>query len=147
MLKDAVFPCIATGWALNHVKRPLSPAVTTEPAERHFLRGGGEMGALIRAHEWGATPIGPPTPWPESLRTAVGILLNSGYPMYLAWGDGFTQIYNEAYRPIRQGEGRRSQGREPDCTAAGPTNPKAKPARISKGAGQDYRHCTWQRLG
>ena len=25
-----------------------------------FLRGGGEMGALIRAHDWAATPLGAP---------------------------------------------------------------------------------------
>ena len=45
-------------------------------------------------------PLGEPQLWPQSLKTAVGILLNSGYPMYIAWGPHFTQIYNDAYRPI-----------------------------------------------
>jgi len=25
-----------------------------------FLEGGGELGALMRAHDWTATPLGPP---------------------------------------------------------------------------------------
>ncbi len=31
-----------------------------------FLGGGGEMGALIRAHDWAATPLGRPAGWPQS---------------------------------------------------------------------------------
>ena len=58
------------------------------------------MGALIRAVDWAATPLGALETWPQPLKTSVGILLNSGYPMYIAWGDSFTQIYNDAYRPI-----------------------------------------------
>lgn len=34
-----------------------------------FLAGGGEMGALIRAHDWATTPLGAPQDWPASLRT------------------------------------------------------------------------------
>src|SRR5690606_16668596 len=29
-----------------------------------------------------------------------GLLLDSHYPMYIAWGPEFTQLYNDAYRPI-----------------------------------------------
>lgn len=65
-----------------------------------FLAGGGEMGAMMRAQDWSRTPIGPCEGWPQSLRTAAAILLNSGYPMYLAWGREFVQLYNDAYRPI-----------------------------------------------
>ncbi len=65
-----------------------------------FLSGGGEMGALIRAKDWSITPLGPVDEWPQSLRTAVSILMDSGYPMYIAWGPEFTQLYNDAYRPI-----------------------------------------------
>ena len=35
------------------------------------LAGGGEMGALMRAHDWSSSPLGPPEGWPQSLRTAV----------------------------------------------------------------------------
>lgn len=65
-----------------------------------FLSGGGEMGALIRAYDWSQSELGAPNAWPQSLKTAVGILLNSGYPMYIGWGPNFIQIYNDAYRPI-----------------------------------------------
>ncbi len=58
------------------------------------------MGELIRGHDWSKTDLGPPESWPQSLKTAVGLLLNSGYPMYIAWGPSFVQIYNDAYRPI-----------------------------------------------
>ena len=64
------------------------------------LAGGGEMGAMMRAYDWTATPIGPVASWPQSLRTAVGLLLDSYYPMYIAWGRDFTQLYNDGYRPI-----------------------------------------------
>lgn len=65
-----------------------------------FLDGGGDMGGRIRSYDWSRTPLGDPAEWPQSLKTALGILLNSGYPMYIAWGERFTQFYNDAYRPI-----------------------------------------------
>jgi PAS domain S-box-containing protein len=63
-----------------------------------FLAGGGEMGALTRAHDWSATPIGAPDAWPQSLRTAVRILLNTNHPMFIWWGPELIQFYNDAYR-------------------------------------------------
>ncbi|WP_262298302.1 PAS domain-containing sensor histidine kinase [Microvirga sesbaniae] len=65
-----------------------------------FLIGGGEMGARIRAHDWAATPLGPVETWPQSLRTAVSIMLNSRFPTYLAWGQDLISLYNDAYRPF-----------------------------------------------
>src|ERR1700709_2155565 len=63
-----------------------------------FLAGGGEMGALTRAHDWSATPIGLPDTWPQSLRTALRILLNTNHPMFIWWGEELIQFYNDAYR-------------------------------------------------
>ncbi|MEO8657988.1 MAG: ATP-binding protein [Bryobacteraceae bacterium] len=54
----------------------------------------------MRSFDWSKTPVGAASTWPQSLRTALGILLDSGYPMYIAWGREFTQFYNDAYRPI-----------------------------------------------
>jgi len=51
-----------------------------------FLSGGGEMGALMRAHDWSDSSLGPPAGWPQALRTAVRLLLNTGHPMYIWWG-------------------------------------------------------------
>jgi PAS domain S-box-containing protein len=72
-----------------------TPAGTTDP-----LLGGGEMGALMRSIDWSQTAVGAPSTWPQSLRTALSILLETGFPMYLAWGPEFTQFYNDGFRPI-----------------------------------------------
>jgi len=63
-----------------------------------FLRGGGEMGALTRAFDWTKTPLGPPSRWPQSLKTAVRLLLTSQHPMFIWWGPELIQFYNDAYR-------------------------------------------------
>ncbi|MEA2867263.1 MAG: hypothetical protein QOE39_1978 [Bradyrhizobium sp.] len=69
-----------------------------KPSSVDFLAGGGEMGALTRAYDWSASPLGPPEGWPQSLRTAVRILLNTNHPMFIWWGEELIQFYNDAYR-------------------------------------------------
>ncbi|MEO8962385.1 MAG: PAS domain-containing protein, partial [Ginsengibacter sp.] len=66
----------------------------------HFLSGGGEMGKLIRSFDWSKTAVGNPDTWPQSLRFAVGIMLDSPFGMYIAWGKEYIQLYNDGYRPI-----------------------------------------------
>jgi PAS domain S-box-containing protein len=61
------------------------------------LRDGGEMGERIRQKDWSTTHLGPPATWPPSLRTAVSILLNSQFPMFVWWGSDLITIYNDAY--------------------------------------------------
>jgi hypothetical protein len=51
-------------------------------------------------HDWASAPIGPVEAWPQSLRTAVSILLNSKYPMFIGWGPELVFLYNDAYRPV-----------------------------------------------
>ena len=63
-----------------------------------FLRGGGTLGALIRAHDWAATPLGPPSGWPQSLRTVVRLMLGTRHPMFIFWGAEGTCLYNDGYR-------------------------------------------------
>ncbi len=65
-----------------------------------FLTGGGEMGALVRAHDWSATPLGPIAGWPQSLRIILGTMLYSRHAMCLAWGPARTLFYNDAYVPF-----------------------------------------------
>ena len=62
-----------------------------------FLQGGGEMGALMRVHDWSRTSLGAPAEWPQSLRTVVRPLLNTGHPMYIWWGLELACLYNDAY--------------------------------------------------
>ena len=61
--------------------------------------GGGELGALVRAHDWSRTELGPLERWPQSLLTAVDICLNSRFPMVVFWGPSLITLYNDAYRP------------------------------------------------
>ncbi|HST91503.1 MAG TPA: PAS domain S-box protein, partial [Brevundimonas sp.] len=65
-----------------------------------FLLGGGQVGALLRGMDWSDSPLGPPTIWPQSLRSVVGLLLHSKFPMFVAWGDELTFLYNDAYAEI-----------------------------------------------
>jgi len=64
-----------------------------------FLANGGEMGELTRAKDWSKTAVGPVESWPQSLRTTLGILLNSKFPMFLFWGPDHICFYNDSYRP------------------------------------------------
>lgn len=66
----------------------------------HFLSGGGEMGARMREHDWRGSPLGEPRSWPHSLRVALGILLNSKFPMVVCWGPELIFFYNDAYAPV-----------------------------------------------
>ncbi len=77
------------------------------PPNRHdsadplsFLADGGEMGALIRGFDWSDSPLGPPRDWPLSLKTAVGIMLSSKFPMFVAWGPDLSFLYNDSYVEI-----------------------------------------------
>ena len=63
-----------------------------------FLSGGGEMGALMRQHDWRGSSLGVPEQWPQALRTAVRLILNTGHPMYIWWGPDLACLYNDAYR-------------------------------------------------
>jgi PAS domain S-box-containing protein len=58
------------------------------------------MGTRIREYDWSATPLGPIDSWPQSLRTALSIVLNSQFPNYMVWGPDLLSFYNDAYRPI-----------------------------------------------
>ena len=62
--------------------------------------GGGEMGALMRALDWSQTAVGPVENWPQSLKTAVRIILTSRYAMFVWWGRELVNLYNGPYRTI-----------------------------------------------
>ncbi len=64
-----------------------------------FLARGGEMGELIRNYDWATTSLGPVENWPQSLRTTLGIVLHSAFPMFLFWGRELICFYNDAFLP------------------------------------------------
>ncbi|MEJ7560502.1 MAG: ATP-binding protein [Pedobacter sp.] len=55
---------------------------------------------LINSKDWSETSIGQADTWPESLKLAVSISLNSGFPIAIYWGTDFTLIYNNAWSTI-----------------------------------------------
>lgn len=57
-----------------------------------------EVGRDLAAVDWRKTPLGPPEEWPQSLQTAVSILLSSRFSMWMAWGPELTFFCNAAYR-------------------------------------------------
>lgn len=65
-----------------------------------FLAGGGSTGVLVRSFDWQQTPLGRAETWPQSLRTAVSLMLGAVQPVYIAWGSELTSLYNDAYLPI-----------------------------------------------
>ncbi|HTB57118.1 MAG TPA: ATP-binding protein [Polyangia bacterium] len=65
-----------------------------------FLAGAGEMGALVRSTDWGTTPFGPLTDWPQSLRTTMSICLNSRFPIAVYWGPDYLMLYNQSLVPM-----------------------------------------------
>jgi len=64
------------------------------------------MGELIRNFNWLKTTLGAPDQWPASLLTAISIVLNSKFPMFIWWGPELIQFYNDAYRPSLGKEGK-----------------------------------------
>lgn len=85
----------------------LRPAVTDDLS---WLSGGGDMAALIETIDWSHSPLGPLHLWPQSLRTSVSLCLSSTFPILVAWGPEYIQIYNDAYRPICGGKHPASMG-------------------------------------
>jgi PAS domain S-box-containing protein len=65
-----------------------------------FLAGESRLAALVRAKDWGSTPLGPPEGWPRSVKTAVSLCLSSRFPMLLWLGPELRILYNDAYVPF-----------------------------------------------
>jgi PAS domain S-box-containing protein len=74
--------------------------IETAPPQPHtdpLPEDGGACGALLRAKDWDASPLGPIGGWPPELRTVVGIALGSKQPMLIVWGPEQIILYNDGY--------------------------------------------------
>jgi hypothetical protein len=78
--------------------------ISMETRSADFLSGGGAMGHLMRRHNWKSTLLGDPAGWPQSLRSAASIMLNSRFPIALYWGPELVLLYNEDWSPIPGGK-------------------------------------------
>lgn len=55
------------------------------------------MSERARSFDWGKTPLGPRSSWPESLVTAADLALSSALPAAILWGPKHVQICNDEY--------------------------------------------------
>lgn len=58
------------------------------------------MGERIRAFDWTRHPLGAPAQWPEPLRMALSLCLDSSFPTAIYWGPQFHVLYNDAWSEI-----------------------------------------------
>jgi signal transduction histidine kinase len=65
-----------------------------------WLVGSSQIVELIRSKNWSRTQLGAIETWPESLQTTVSLCLASSFPINLAWGPGYVQIWNEGYSRV-----------------------------------------------
>ena len=73
-------------------------AGTTAAAE--LFAGPGEVRAVGRTLDWGATPLGWPDTWSPALRIATRAVLDAPHPVCLWAGPRYALVYNDAYRRI-----------------------------------------------
>jgi hypothetical protein len=76
-----------------------SAAISEDPLSVRLTSNASPMGVRVRSHDWSNTPLGPIQKWPQSLSTAVDILVSSRYAMWMAWGPELVFLCNDAYRP------------------------------------------------
>jgi hypothetical protein len=62
------------------------------------------MGTLLRQHDWSNSSLGAPENWPQSLKTALRIMLTSRQPIWVGWGTDLIFFYNDAYQAIIGGK-------------------------------------------
>jgi signal transduction histidine kinase/BarA-like signal transduction histidine kinase len=69
----------------------------------HLLDSTGAVRAGYHVHDWSSSPLGPPDQWSPALRNAVSLILESEFPMYVAWGPQLALLYNAAFIPLLDG--------------------------------------------
>ena len=58
----------------------------------------------VRARDWSTTPLGAIDSWTAELKAATMLVLDTGFPAALVWGEKLTTIYNDAFIPILGGK-------------------------------------------
>ncbi|MBW4684480.1 MAG: response regulator [Komarekiella atlantica HA4396-MV6] len=69
-------------------------------AAEQLFTGNSEMAMRMRSLDWSQTPLGAIETWPQSLRSALSICINSRFPIAIYWGWDCLLLYNDAWRPI-----------------------------------------------
>ncbi|SQD95562.1 MULTISPECIES: sensor domain-containing diguanylate cyclase [unclassified Parafrankia] len=65
-----------------------------------IFAAGSKTGRLMMSMDWSNTPLGPLSDWEKSLRMAVGLCLESHFPLEILWGPDLVEIHNDAVIPM-----------------------------------------------
>jgi len=55
------------------------------------------MRAAIAQHDWSRTSLRAVENWPDTLKTVLGFVLDTAFPMLIMWGPDLIQVYNDGY--------------------------------------------------
>ncbi|GJE25689.1 PAS domain-containing protein [Methylobacterium organophilum] len=105
-LEGFIADCLGSGDYANASEvvraglRALRDGTGRRPAPKGWPVAGGECGALIRARDWSATPLGPVDGWSLEMRATVANIVNSPVAKVLMWGPDHIMLYNDAYAAI-----------------------------------------------
>ena len=69
------------------------------------------MATLVRQHDWSNTAMGAIDRWPAALRSIVSLILDTAFPMFVAWGPQLHTVYNDGYARIMGGKHPHGLGR------------------------------------
>jgi len=83
---------------------PAATAPGKFEAFRGLFLGQSELAGRMRRFDWAQTSIGSPEQWPESLKTAIRIILTSRQPFWIGWGEELVYFYNDPYKSIIGGK-------------------------------------------
>ena len=78
---------------------------------RIIFPGDSEMAVRCREFNWASTSLGPPSEWPQALRTIVATTMESPFAMNLWCGPQLNLIYNDAYSVVLGAKHPRALGR------------------------------------
>lgn len=77
------------------------PQPRNEGEAHDALFGGpGPAREALRAVDWAGTSLGAVLDWPRALTAVVPNMLDVQFPMCIAWGDDFVQLYNDAWLAV-----------------------------------------------
>lgn len=69
---------------------------TPSQFDAHVFPGEGEMARAVNEKDWRETPLGPRAQWPEAIRSAVTLCLDSQFQLGVLAGPELVYIYNDA---------------------------------------------------
>ena len=98
------------------INQPALHANATATSYR-LIHGKSTMADLIRCYDWATSSVGPIQSWPQSLLSAVNLMLGCGFPTAIWWdGKDGVQLYNDGYLPFLGAKHPRGLGQCPkDC--------------------------------